>query len=121
VGLTTTAHLLVNSLGSSKVLYYYSLYPIMEQSVRFIWGFTADERAGIQISTFITLSPWTVPVALLFLDGVTNIKVLSQGLLVALLTVIIMKTKRHDGQTVLGWMYRKSVFYWSLLFPKQKK
>ena len=97
-----------------RKLYFYSLYPIVEQSVRWLWALTVDENKGIEIG-MITLSPLVLPVLLSVYDGVGNFGMVVHGFINALITSYVMRTRRFDGKFVKDWIQKNVRVFWTIL------
>lgn len=89
----------------------YTVYPILEQAIRWIWALTADERTSIHIMG-INLDPVYVPLALLCVDGFSSFSECGKGLVVALAVCQVLDIKRWNGKSALKFLQAK-IEWWT--------
>ena len=95
-------HLLIpRKLG--RKLHFYSLYPVVEHSIRWMWALTMDDSHSMDIGV-VSLSPIYVPFILMVYDLELDFVALGWGFFCAVLGSWAMKTRRKDGKLVVDWL-----------------
>ncbi|KAJ3309210.1 hypothetical protein HDV04_006317 [Boothiomyces sp. JEL0838] len=93
----------------------YTLYPILEHAIQWMWAMCTDERQTVAIAGFIRLEPVLVPLAMWALSGFDNGVSLLKGLAVAVSVGQVLQIKRWNGEDAVSWFayISKSWYKWT--------
>ncbi|KAJ3268640.1 hypothetical protein HDV01_002515 [Terramyces sp. JEL0728] len=100
--------------GGVVKIFPYTLYPILEHAVQWMWAMCTDERQTVAIAGVFRLEPVLVPLAMWTLSGFDNGLSLIKGLAVAVSVGQILKIKRWNGEDAVSWFayISKSWYKW---------
>ena len=81
----------------------YTLYPILEHAIRWLWAITANDRDSVPVFGFLRLEPVYIPFIACGLSGFSSLSTTIKGLATALLTSKVLDLKRWNGQSAFDW------------------
>ncbi|KAI8925636.1 hypothetical protein BC831DRAFT_460055 [Entophlyctis helioformis] len=87
-------------------LFPYTLYPVLEHAMRWLWAMTADERQSIVLFGILRLEPVMVPLATCALGGFGSLPSTGKGLFAAVVAARILDLRRWNGEPAVDWFWQ---------------
>ncbi|KAL2914074.1 hypothetical protein HK105_206332 [Polyrhizophydium stewartii] len=101
LALSQNAH--ARQQGGMLHLFPYTLYPVLEHAMRWLWAMTAHEREAIPVMGIVRIEPVMIPLAMMVMGGFGSVASTAKGLAAAFVAARVLDLRRWNGEPAADW------------------